>query len=191
MAHRGYIAKAEPDGSGRYVYLGHNSYPSGAGEILLRHYQEPGKVDALLNLGSITNLAPDPADVSSYHGSHDEEWEDCKPVAFHGGTGAFFLQVYLPNPEWLYCWTPDGWLAAPVQSHDIPKDYIEHITIMEPSAFEDWFDNNQQPEWVRWRAVCRDRQQPKPLLTVIQEYAAEMARREAERLAQAAKGACP
>ena len=186
MAHRGYIAKAEPDGSGRYVYLGHAAYPSAAGEILLRHYQEPGKANALIALGHVSRLAPELADTDSYFTTNGDPWEHCQPQSFTGGTNAFFLPPYLPGPEWLYCWTPDGWLAAPVQCHDIPKDYAERITTMQPDAFEDWFHNNRQPEWVQWRAVCRDRQQPKPLLTVIQDYAAEIARREAQRLARAA-----
>ena len=181
MACRGYIAKVEPDGSGRYVYLGNQSYPSHAGETLLRHYQEPEKVEALLNLGSICKLRPETKDVETYHDHWNDSWDNCAPTPFHGGTDTFFLNVYQPGPEWLYCWTPDGWLASAVKCHDIPPSFVSHATArMTPEAFEHWFDHNQDPEWVQWRAACRERQQPRPLLEVIQNYATELAQRQAE-----------
>ena len=120
MAHRAYIAKVERDGSGRYIYLGHSSYPTGAGAILLEHYQDPDKTDALISMGSIPQVAPELHDVEPYYPHDDREWQGNQPVPFTGGTDTFFLSAYMPGPEWLYAWTPDGWLAAPVRSHDMP-----------------------------------------------------------------------
>ena len=170
MGTRGQIAKIERDGSGRYVYLGHAAQPAGAGTILLEHYQDPALLDALLDLGSMPYIAPDPAEVKPYVDDDDKDWRSCAPIRFTGGTDAFFLRPRMLAPEWLYAWTPDGWLAAPVQ-RDMPRDYMTKLSDLTPDDFQDWFDHNQSPEWQEWRAGCRQYQQPRPLATVIRELA--------------------
>lgn len=172
MGSRAYIAKIGRDGTGRFVYLGHGCYPSDAGRILLEHYGEERQIDALIGMGSIASLYDTPEGTISYHRDHREAWECCRPVEISNGTQEFFETAYMPGPEWLYCWTPDGWLAAKVQA-DVPRDYIDQCRVLSPEAFQDWFDNNQASDWVNWRKLARQTQNPQPLMTVIEKYTEE------------------
>ena len=169
MGSRAYIAKINPTGAGQYIYLGHGCYPNDAGVILLEHYQEEETVDALIALGSITNLATTPERTPSYHRDYDEPWEHCRPEPIRDGSQEFFGYAYQPGPELLYAWTPDGWLAARVQGK-IPKDYFKQLSTLTSNQFQHWYDRNQQPQWTAWREQARRTQQPRPLYTVIQEY---------------------
>ena len=169
MGQRSYIAKVEPSGNGRCIYLGHASSPDQAGLTLIQHYQDPAKTDLLLDLGSLSYIEPEPADIYPNHAYYGDSWDDCKPSHFTGGTDAFFLVPYHPGPEWLYSWTPDGWLASPVR-RDPPPNYLAQLSLLSPDDLEHWFQNNDQPEWTRWRRLCRETQQPRPLNTLIEEF---------------------
>ena len=171
MSTRGQIAKIERDGSGRYIYLGDRSHPSHSGAILLQHYQEPDKVDALLDLGAIPYVAPELADITPYGQESDPHWQDCAAARFTGGTEAYFLQPWMLAPEWLYAWTPDGRLAAPVE-RNVPSSFFSQVSRLNPQEFQQWFDHNNEPQWEAWRQRCRDYQQPRPLQTLIRELAA-------------------
>ena len=170
MAHRGYIAKVETDGTGRYIYIGHASYPSTTGAILLQHYQDPDKLDQLISMGSVPYIEPELHNIRPYYPSPETDWDHCKPAEFTGGTDTFFLTTYHPGPEWLYCFCPDGWLAARVTAENIPMDYFHRISTMPGEELDHWFHHNQEPHWVRWRNECRDRQQPQPLLSVVRAH---------------------
>lgn len=169
MGSRAYIAMVEPDGSGRFVYLGHGCYPNDAGQILLEHYQDPDLVDAMIGLGTMDSLGPTLGE--SLYGNRDngEDWDYCRPATFKGGTDLFFGTPYIPGPEWLYCWTPDGWLASSAHMRP-PDDWIPNLAVMSPDEYQEWFDHNDDPAWVRWRQEAREHQRPQPLVTVIQRY---------------------
>jgi hypothetical protein len=60
MATRGTISivtERTKDGSGRTIYTHWDSYPSNNGRILLEHYKDAKKIDALIDLGDISSLA--------------------------------------------------------------------------------------------------------------------------------------
>lgn len=171
MATRGQIAKIERDGSGRHIYLGHRSHPSHSGTVLLEHYQDPEKVDALLDLGAIPYVEPNLADITPYCQDYHLDRGDNAATRFTGGTNAYFLQPWMLAPEWLYAWTPDGWLAAPVE-RDPPRNFYSQNSRLSLEDFKEWFDNNEEPQWVTWRRRCREYQQPRPLETLIRELAA-------------------
>lgn len=60
MATRGTISivtERTKDGSGRTIYTHWDSYPSNNGRILLEHYKDAKKIDALIDLGDISILA--------------------------------------------------------------------------------------------------------------------------------------
>ena len=84
MAHRGYIAKVERDGSGRYIYLGHGSNPIDTDQVLLHHYQEPERIDALLNLGSIPYIEPEPDQIMALLPGRRPNIGQLPTLPFHG-----------------------------------------------------------------------------------------------------------
>ena len=178
MGSRAHIAKIDREGTGRYLYLGHGCYPDDAGRILLEHYSEQSHIDALMAMGSIASLGETLEDSIFYHRDHGEDWSHCRPAPLYNGTIGLFEKAYLPGPEWLYCWTPDGWLAAEVRS-DPPSNYFERCGVLSPSEFNDWFHHNQEPEWVSWRSRAIRSQAPQPLDAVIERYVQEQLRRRA------------
>lgn len=168
MGSRAYIAKFERDGTGKFIYLGHGCTPSDAGIKLLTHFSEPDQIDALIAGGSTIRIGNSIQDTDTYY-DDEQEWEHCKPTKIQGGTGPFFESPYIPGPEWLYAWTPDGWLAAKVKAQP-PANYQLNAVKLEPREFEEWFDNNQEPEWIEWRRQAREDQRPQPLATIIGRY---------------------
>ena len=169
MATRARIARINRDGTGRHIYLGHGSHPDQAGAMLLRHYQDPADIDALIAKGAIPRLFATPDTTGSYHQLYNHPWEQCQPVAIQHGTDELFGYPYLPGPDWLYAWTPDGWLAAKVQANP-PASYRSRVLTLPPDEFEHWFDHNTEPEWVAWRARAIRNQRPRPLAHVIDQY---------------------
>lgn len=172
MGSRAYIARIQRDGSGQYIYLGHGCYPDDVGAVLLIHYSESEEIDALIRKGSVMSLEASITESIFYHDDYDHDWSDCRPMTLSNGTTEFFGRAYQLGPEWLYAWTPDGWLAAKVQAEH-PEQYFQGLRAMEPDAFQDWFEHNQEPEWVQWRASAHETQRPQPLAYVIDQYVRE------------------
>ena len=169
MGSRALIAKLERNGIGRSIYLGHGCYPDDAGIMLLEHYSEPEAVEALISRGDVCQLDTNIRDTIFYFQDYQHDWSYCRPTTFENGTEEFFSYAHQLGPEWLYAWTPDGWLAAKAD-RDPPENYLEKITQMPPEAFQDWFDNNQEPAWVEWRRQAKENQRPQPLATIIKQY---------------------
>jgi hypothetical protein len=57
MGTRSNIAKKLPGGTFKVIYCHWDGYPSNNGKLLLDHYTDEKKLDALLALGDISNLA--------------------------------------------------------------------------------------------------------------------------------------
>ena len=102
---RANIARIRPDGSGHFIYL-HYGEPLEYGSILLDHYQDEAKIQALMDLGALSTLGPDigqPVDFDTavysqslreaqclaYHRDWAEPWEDCQPKQLTGGLDEF------------------------------------------------------------------------------------------------------
>ena len=170
MGERAHIAVIEPDGSGRYIYLGHGCYPDQAGKILLEHYGSEAQARELMTRGAIPELKRSVAATESYHEAYGSSWAEVQPVRFTGGTEAFFQRPYLPGPEWLYGWVNDGWLAAEVTTQP-PRDWLDKLGTLPDDEFQAWFNHNRDPAWVEWRERARVNQMPRPLDDVIRRYA--------------------
>jgi len=118
MATRSRIAKEQADGTVKSIYCHWDGYPSNNGKLLLEHYQDPQKVDALIALGSISSLAPEVEPKGEHSFDRPEEGV---VVAYHRDRGEDY---YKPNEdqsverffggdieEWGYLMTKEGqWL---------------------------------------------------------------------------------
>ena len=123
MASHAIIGKADRQGNGQAIYLGRGCYPDDAGAMLLEHYSDAELIDQLIRLGAITRLEPTPEASVTYFRDLNVPWEHCQPYAFTGGTEGFFAEYWSPGPEWLYVWTPDGWLDSPAMPGAPPEGY--------------------------------------------------------------------
>ena len=59
MATRSTIAIQREDGTVAQIYCHWDGYLSNNGQILLKHYQDPAKIEQLIALGDLSSLAPE------------------------------------------------------------------------------------------------------------------------------------
>ena len=153
MGTRSFIAKIDYEGAGLVSYCHWDGYPSHHAPILLGNYQSEEQVDELLSLGMLSSLgerigeplnAPenegdawnsevyrqrvntDPTTCLAYYRDRREPWDDCMPRSFAGGTEAIRTGELNAADwwiEWVYVWTPDGWLFC--ETHEqAPYDLL-------------------------------------------------------------------
>ena len=163
MATRAMIGKVDRQGNGQAIYLGHDGCPDQAGDALLQHYSEEERIDRLIGRGYVTWLKPIPEASVTYHGDYGYSWEICQPRTFRGGTEEFFARYWDVGPEWLYAWTPDGWLASAAMPGAPPESY--HA---DSEALRD-----DDPEWREWLRLTREFQRPQPLHSLVRDYRAQ------------------
>ena len=132
--------------------------------MLLEHYSDEDRIDRLIRMGSVTWLEPTPEESGTYLRDHGQPWENCRPYAFRGGTDRFFTQYCGPGPEWLYVWTPDGWLSG-AGMPGAPPDCYYTDTHTVPDV--------NDPEWREWLRRTREFQRPQPLHSLIITYRAQ------------------
>lgn len=56
MSTHAFIAAQQPNGTVRAIYLHSDGYVQHAGQTLVRHYMDPAKINALLDLGDLSIL---------------------------------------------------------------------------------------------------------------------------------------
>ncbi len=56
MSTRGRIGMQQENGRIKSIYVHHDSYPEGVGKTLQKYYQDPKKIEELLDLGDISSL---------------------------------------------------------------------------------------------------------------------------------------
>lgn len=144
MSTRGLIAIEDADKRCRSIYVHFDSYPSGAGRILIEHYKTPEQIEALLALGSLSALgerispAPDeehdydsplPDVCIAYHRDRGEPlhtatvWPDADEMRSKASDRFWAEYVYLfRDGVWLFdaTYEPKGWrsLADALREHD-------------------------------------------------------------------------
>ena len=127
MSTHAIIAKKQPDGQYKAVYLHFDGYPEWAGLILKLHYKEEEKIDALLNLGNISviapNRVPDPTKKHNFNIEKGSRQEDV--CLFYGrdrgepGEEAqmFHSLFYVKGAygaSYMYVWENGQWETTPL-----------------------------------------------------------------------------
>lgn len=59
MGTRATIGVERADGTIQAIYCGHDGYLDHAGEVLVKHYKDPAKIDALMALGDLSGIYPE------------------------------------------------------------------------------------------------------------------------------------
>lgn len=154
MGSRSHVAYIDRDGAGKGIYVHMGCRPDDIGIQLLLCYQEE-EIKALVNLGFLSGVS-DTVERTA-HFVYNEDERD-RPYTICGGTQEFFGR-WLHGIEWLYAWTPDGWLACRTwREGDIPYHQLNDPV---PEDSPEWRDND---------ARAAEYQQPRPLYQVIQDF---------------------
>ena len=76
MATRSTIALEFADGTVQQVYCHWDGYLSNNGQILLRHYSDPFKLQRLIDLGAISSLGPEIGEKQDFdkRDTHNDNW---------------------------------------------------------------------------------------------------------------------
>ena len=116
MATRSNIAYMTPEGKIRSVYCHWDGYPAHNGEMLRRYYTDQSKIEALIQLGSLSSLNENIAPKGTH--SFDKA-EEGVVVAYHRDRGEdLYISEYDDIPSWIddmeeyaYLWNGREWLV--------------------------------------------------------------------------------
>lgn len=123
MSTRSFICKSLPNNTIVGVYCHYDGYPSGVGATLANHYTTDERVEALLNLGSISQLhprlVPDLGDTHTF-----EKPAKNVTVAYHRDRGEAISTTTFPSldvmvenvayqlgVEFVYIWDSNEWVT--------------------------------------------------------------------------------
>lgn len=134
MSTRSFIAKQIGDDKYKTVYCHNNGYPDGNGVILLKHYNTPEKVDALLALGDLSvlneRLYPDP---NKPHAFRYEERQEGVTVAYGRDRGDKNTEARLMSLSQL----------------DAPENWTDYVYIFTPENEWKYFGAGQSQDGLR------------------------------------------
>lgn len=118
MGTRSFIGEQRPDGTVRAVYCHWDGYPSYVGKMLRDAYTESAKVSALLDLGDLSSLGPEPGERHDFNDRSHPEWctaygrdrgeTGVDPTSVQGVED--FIRVGGQRGcDWVYLWQGDRW----------------------------------------------------------------------------------
>jgi len=117
MATRSNIAYKTPEGKIRSVYAHWDGYPAHNGEMLRRYYTTTDKIQALIELGSISSLGAELGEKQDFddRSTQKDDWT----LAYHRNRGEqLVINEYDDIPSWIadmeeyaYLWNGREWLV--------------------------------------------------------------------------------
>ena len=117
MATRSNIAYKTAEGKIRSVYCHWDGYPAHNGEMLRRYYKDQSKIEALIELGSISSLKQEIGEKQDFNdrSTCKDEWT----LAYHRDRGEqLVISEYDDIPSWIadmeeyaYLWNGQEWLV--------------------------------------------------------------------------------
>ena len=111
------IGKLLPDGRVRAITCHYDGYLSGGvGEDLLKHYQDPTKIDALLDLGNLSALGKEIGEQQNFYDLHSHNPNWCLAYGRDRGESKMesmivSLEEFQTNLDWpyLYLFSEGEW----------------------------------------------------------------------------------
>ena len=105
MGTRSYIGKQNQDGSIRAIYCHWDGYPDHVGKVLKKHYNKEDELDALLDLGDLSSLAPTLDESVAY--ARDRGATDVDATTLENEL-AFSCHALRCGAEYKYLYSRDG-----------------------------------------------------------------------------------
>jgi len=117
MATRSNIAYKTAEGKIRSVYCHWDGYPEHNGKILMDHYTDQAKIEALIELGSISSLGTELGEKQDFddRSTQKDDWT----LAYHRDRGEeLVVSEYEDVPSWVadmeeyaYLWNGQEWIV--------------------------------------------------------------------------------
>ena len=117
MATRSNIAYKTAEGKIRSVYCHWDGYPEHNGKILMDHYTDQAKIEALVALGSISSLGAELGEKQDFddRSTQKDDWT----LAYHRDRGEeLVVSEYEDVPSWVadmeeyaYLWNGQEWIV--------------------------------------------------------------------------------
>ena len=117
MATRSNIAYKTAEGKIRSVYCHWDGYPEHNGKILMDHYTDQSKIEALIELGSISSLGTELGEKQDFddRSTQKDDWT----LAYHRDRGEeLVVSEYEDVPSWVadmeeyaYLWNGQEWIV--------------------------------------------------------------------------------
>lgn len=117
MATRSNIAYKTAEGKIRSVYCHWDGYPAHNGEMLRRYYTDQSKIEALIELGSLSSLREELGEQQDFddRSTQRDDWT----LAYHRDRGEqLVVSEYDDIPSWIedmeeyaYLWNGDEWIV--------------------------------------------------------------------------------
>ena len=163
MATRSNIAYRTPEGTIRSVYCHWDGYPAHNGEMLRRHYKDQSKIEALVQLGSLSSLN----ERIAPKGKHNfDKAEDGVVVAYARDRGEqLVISEYADIPSWIddmeeyaYLWNGREWLVNDHGERDeagLPI-FSRVVDIINPRLLKEigWDGVDTDPAWQEEQSVA-------------------------------------
>ena len=117
MATRSNIAYKTPEGKIRSIYCHWDGYPAHNGEMLRRYYTDQSKIEALIELGSLSSLNEEIGSKQDFDDRSTQKDNWC--LAYHRDRGEqLHISEYDDVPSWIedkeeyaYLWNGEEWLV--------------------------------------------------------------------------------
>jgi hypothetical protein len=117
MSTRSTIGMENDNGEVRAIYCHWDGYPSNNGAILLEHYNNPQKIEQLLDLGDLSSLRAEIGEKQDFNNPKNDNW--CLAYGRDRGEENTSARTYknkealLEDESWSEYWylfTKEGWI---------------------------------------------------------------------------------
>lgn len=137
MGTRSNIGRQQDDGTIKAIYCHWDGYPDGVGKTLVEHYQDPTKIDALLELGDLSTLAGELGEAHDFDNDRRADW--CLAYGRdRGETGVEaktypFEGVYMSvqGLDYQYLWRDGQWLCRRARHGQLWQAVTELLEVEE------------------------------------------------------------
>lgn len=132
MATRSYIGVRNPDASVDYIYCHFDGYPEGVGQILLNHYTDMDKVNALLKLGDLSVLGKEIGEKQDFNDYKNLNRDWCLAYGRDRGekntsakTGDYKELISDKSVDYVYVFDGDYWECFDTYNPETPLKIYE------------------------------------------------------------------
>lgn len=144
MGTRSHIGMLQPDGTVNAIYCHWDGYPEHNGKILMEHYTDPKKIEALIALGSLSTLGEELGEKHDFEDRSHETWcmahhrdrNEERAIDTHKNIDQYLCGKAdsCGGGEWRYLWDGTQWLGAPEEGADA---FIPIPELLKKNAEED------------------------------------------------------